>query len=401
MSREDLIRAPKLGAALGVVGGGQLGRMLGLAARPLGHPLHVLAPPSDAGAPARSVAARWVEGAFADLDAHRTLAAEVAAITFEVEDAEPDVLAVLEGEGVAVHPSPAALRIVRRRASQRRWLREHGFPMPALRVVESVEALAAAEAELTSEAGPPFVKTDRGGFDGRGQARGRASEDPAMRAALEEQPLVVEAAVPFDRELSVLVARDAAGNVAVHPVAENVHIQAVLHHAMLPARVDEGTAAEARALAARLATTIGLVGILVVELFVTAEGLLVNEMALRPHNTFHGADRACALGQFEQQLRAVLGWPLGDPELQRPTALVNLFGDLWAGGGGAGLDLAAALAVPTVQVHLYEKAATRPRRKMGHLTATGATVDEALARALDAERRLRASAGVPAFGASA
>ncbi|MEM1417212.1 MAG: ATP-grasp domain-containing protein [Myxococcota bacterium] len=394
--------AARLGAAVGVVGGGQLGRMLGLAARPLGHPLHVLAPPSEAGAPARAIAARWIDGAFTDLEAHRALAGDVSVVTFEVEDADPDVLTALAAEGVPVHPSPAALRIVRRRASQRRWLAEQGFPLPRLRVVTSTAELAAAEAELAGPAGPAFVKTDRGGFDGRGQKRGHAAEDPAMRAALEEQPLVVEEAVPFERELSVLVARDAAGNVAVHPVAENVHIQAVLHHALLPARVSPEVAADARALARRLAEAIGLVGILVVELFVTERGLLVNEMALRPHNTFHGADRACAVGQFEQQLRAVAGWPLGDPELQRPTALVNLFGDLWLGpgsGAGDGFALGRALAEPTVQVHLYEKAATRPRRKMGHLTATGATVEEALGRALGAERALRDAAGVGPFGA--
>ena len=369
------------GATIGILGGGQLGRMTGMAARSLGYDVKVLDP--DPECPARAIASRTITARFDDAAAAADLARGCDVVTLEIEQiARPSLEAV--SAIVPLHPPALAIFVVQDRIRQRAWLDTHGFPVGAYRAVGTAEACVAAIAEL----GPSICKSPMGGYDGRGQRRVQTPEEgSAAWAALGSGRVIVEQFLDLDLELSVLVARREDGVTAVYPPSVNHHVHGVLDWAIAPGELPAPLIEHARQTARAIAETMGIVGLLAVELFLTKDGrLLVNELAPRPHNTFHHTERGHSTSQFEQLVRAVCGLPLGAVDNVVPVAIANLLGDLWVEGERP--HFAAALEVPDVRLHLYGKASARPGRKMGHLSAIAATAQEALAKVLEARGRL-------------
>jgi 5-(carboxyamino)imidazole ribonucleotide synthase len=361
-------------ATIGILGGGQLGRMTALAARTLGMRVQALDP--DPNCAARPVVDRVVVARFDDAEGARELARESDVVTIEIEQIAPPALAAAM-EHAPLRPGAELLCIVQHRGRQKRWLAENGFPLGAHAHVGSAEELAAAVREL----GPAlFVKAHEGGYDGRSQLRFDGGDVAASWASLGGRPAVAEQALDLELELSVLVARRPSGEVLVYPPAMNHHERQMLAWSVLPAELDPALVRQAQALAQGIAECFGLEGILAVEMFLTRDGrLLVNELAPRPHNSYHASELACPTSQFEQLVRAVCDLPLGTAEPARPAAIVNLFGDLWQNDRNP--DFAAALRVEGTRLFLYGKHGPRPGRKMGHLAAVGETPSEALDRA--------------------
>lgn len=388
------------GATIGIFGGGQLGRMTAMAARGMGYRIHVLDP--DPGCPARFVVDQCVEADWTDAAEAARLARGCDVITLEIE--QISLASMDAAAGFApVRPSREMLAVIQDRIEQKDWLLRNGFPVGKYRTVRSLDEVRAAVAEL---GGRCFCKSSTGGYDGRGQGKVGFSADRSAAAveaevrgaweALGEGPGVVEQAVDLDREISILVARSPNGEVKVYPAAWNHHEYQILEWSVLPAPLPDAMAAEARALAEGIADTFLLEGILAVELFVTKDGrLLVNELAPRPHNSYHASERACVTSQFEQLVRAVCNLPLGDVDVVQPCAIANLLGDHWLTAAEPGEKTAArvphfdrALAVPGVRLHLYEKLRPRKGRKMGHLSAVAATPEEAVELVLKAKALL-------------
>jgi 5-(carboxyamino)imidazole ribonucleotide synthase len=374
------------GQTVGILGGGQLGRMFAIAARRMGYRVHSFDPTGDC--PAGQVADEEIIAAYDDLDAARRFAAGVDVVTFEFENIPAETLAAI-AETRPVHPSPEVLHICRHRLREKEFLTRHGFPVAAHRPVRNVEELRQAVAALGT---PSILKTADFGYDGKGQVRidGAGADADAWRTM--GRPVgVLEAFVPFTREISVICARTQAGQVHAFGPAENVHHRHILDVTSVPAAVSAATARQAIELASAVAAALDVVGLLAVEMFVLTSGeLLVNELAPRPHNSGHYSFDACVTSQFEQQLRAVCGLPLGDGRLLGPAAMANLLGDLWTDGEP---DWARALAIPEVKLHLYGKREARAGRKMGHLTAmadTPAAARELVLRARSALQRDRA-----------
>jgi 5-(carboxyamino)imidazole ribonucleotide synthase len=360
------------GSTIGILGGGQLGRMTAIAARTMGYGVHVLDP--DPRCAAAAVADRVVAGKFDDADAAGELASQCDVVTLEIEQIGADALAAALRHA-PVRPSPEVLRIVQDRAVQKKWLTDSGFPIGPYREARTADDLSNAARDL----GPLFVKACHGGYDGRSQARVAAANEAADAwSSLGGRHSVAEQALDLEAELSVMVARRPSGEVRVYPPAFNVHERQILAWSVIPAQLPDRVLEEAEEIARGIATSLSLEGILAVELFLLRDGrLLVNELAPRPHNSFHETEVACSTSQFEQLVRAVCDLPLGDPRVLRPGAIFNLFGDLWEHGAPR---FEAALALPGVRLHLYGKRGARAGRKMGHLSATGDTADEALAR---------------------
>jgi len=362
------------GSTIGILGGGQLGRMTAMAARTLGYYVHVLDP--DANCAASAVADRVVAAKFDDPDAAADLARQCDVVTLEIEQIGPDALAAAMTHA-PVRPSPAILAMVQDRSRQKHWLSGHGFPVGDYRDVAALDQLANAQRAL----GALVVKANHGGYDGRSQVRvadagavERAWDDLGHRAS------VAERALDLRSEISVLVARSPSGEVRVYPPALNFHERQILAWSVLPAPIDAALATRAEGIARDIAAALALEGILAVEMFVLDDDeLLVNELAPRPHNSFHETEVACSTSQFEQIVRAVCDLPLGDTRALRPGAIHNLFGDLWLDHDGPPA-FERALARPGVRLHLYGKPGPRPGRKMGHLSAVGDTADDALAR---------------------
>ncbi len=360
------------GGTIGVLGGGQLGRMLAFEARRMGYRVAVLDPEPES--PAAQVADVHVRGAFDDLEAAEQLARCSDVITLDTEHVPFALLERLEALK-PVRPSPRVLRIIQDRLEQRRFLDGQRAPQARYAPVWDRESLHAAADAVGL---PAVLKTRRAGYDGKGQARLTRS-DRLVDAwqAVGQAPAILESFVDFEREISVLLARDVDGNVRFHPIAENVHRHHVLRTSRVPARVSEALASEAQALGARLASALDHVGMMAIELFVTREGrLLVNELAPRTHNSGHYSFGACATSQFEQHLRAVCGLPLGDTSLLRPAVMLNLLGDLWSAGPPS---FGSVLAHPTAHLHLYGKRRASPGRKMGHVLILDDDVERASA----------------------
>jgi 5-(carboxyamino)imidazole ribonucleotide synthase len=332
-----------------------------------------------------------VVGNWGDVAAARRLAAGAAAVTLEIE--QIGVTALEEVASLApLRPGVEPIRIIQDKILQKIWLQENGFPLGAFRVVESEAELMEAVPEL---GGRIFLKTARGGYDGRGQARigfgGPATEAEIAEAwaSLGGRPAEAERALDLEFEISVMAARSPAGEVRTYPAARNHHENQILAWSVLPAGIPGELEARAQAIARGIIAGLGLEGLLCVEMFVTKQGeLLVNELAPRPHNSYHQSERACATSQFEQLVRTTCNLPLGETAVLVPSAIVNLLGEVWLDSTDSEPDFAAALAVPGVRLHLYEKREARVGRKMGHLSATGATGEEALARVLEAKGRL-------------
>jgi 5-(carboxyamino)imidazole ribonucleotide synthase len=365
------------GATIGVLGSGQLGRMFAIAARRMGYRVHTLSPSEDT--PTGQVADLEITADYEDLDAIRTFAAGVHVVTFEFENVST-AAAAAAAELVPVRPSGRALHMTQQRAREKAFLADRGFPVTPFAAVNALDDLAVG---LGIVGLPAIVKTASFGYDGKGQHRVDSIED-AERVwdLVGHQDAIVESLVTFSHEISVVGARGLDGAFVHYGAIENEHARHVLDVSVSPARVPPEVAAEAVRLTRAILDELDYVGVLCVEFFLTPEGtLLVNEIAPRPHNSGHFSVDACVTSQFEQQVRAVCGLPLGAPTQMRPAAMVNLMGELWANGEP---DWAAALAFGDVKLHLYGKRDPRVGRKMGHLTALASTPDEAMAKALNA-----------------
>ncbi len=369
------------GATLGVLGSGQLGRMFAIAARRMGYRVHTLSPDQDT--PTGQIADVEIQASYDDLDAVRRFASAVSVVTFEFENV-PAATAEAAAEHAPVRPAGTILHTTQHRQREKTFLERAGFPVTPFRKVETAEELAKAVRDLDC---PSILKTADFGYDGKGQARIESAH--GAQAAWESiglAPAVLEQFIRFEREVSVIAARGADGSCVDWGVIENRHRHHILDVSIAPARVSPGIAKRAREIAHQVLETLGVIGVLCVEFFLEPDGrLLINELAPRPHNSGHLTVDANATSQFEQQLRAVCGLPLGSTELLRPAAMANLLGDLWADGEP---DWSAALACAPAKLHLYGKLEPRPGRKMGHLTVLAQDTEAALETVLQARKTL-------------
>jgi 5-(carboxyamino)imidazole ribonucleotide synthase len=359
------------GATIGVFGSGQLGRMLALAARAMGYRIHTFSPESDS--PTGQVADREVCAPYADLDAVADFVRTVDVVTFEFENVAAEVAAVATNAGVPVRPGGSVLHTTQHRLREKQFLAAAGLPVTPF---VPVARLADLHTALASVGCPAILKTAAFGYDGKGQVR---IDDPGLAVeawgAIGRQEAVLEARVDFVAELSVVAARGVDGAFAHWGVIENRHHRHILDLSLAPAAIDPVLAAEAVELARAVLAQLDVVGVLCVELFLDRRGrLLINELAPRPHNSGHLTIDAAVTSQFEQQVRAVCGLPLGSTQLLRSAAMAQLLGELWADGEP---NWAAACAHPNVKLHLYGKQTPRVGRKMGHLTALAGTIAEA------------------------
>jgi len=334
------------------------------------------------GSPAGVLADREFSGSFDDPDEVAGFLAMVDALTWEFENVDPALADAAEAMGVVVRPSGSIIAVAQDRELEKQALTAAGVGVSPWR---SAETLADLEVAVDALGVPVIAKTARFGYDGKGQVRiNNRDEIAAAWDLLGGARLVVESLISFDRKLSVVVARGIDGEIVDHGVMENTHVNHIIDTTVVPAMVDAATAEAARKTAHMVAEGLELVGVLCVELFDTAEGLLVNEIAPRPHNSGHCTIEAAAAGQFEQQLRAVTGMPLGDGSC-RPAAMAQLLGDLWESGEP---DWSAVLGQPGVHLHLYGKSEARPGRKMGHLTCVSDDPARALRQVLEAREAL-------------
>jgi 5-(carboxyamino)imidazole ribonucleotide synthase len=369
------------GSVLGVLGSGQLGRMFTIAARRMGYRVHTFSPDSDT--PTGQVADVEVTAPYDDVDALQAFARRVSVVTFEFENVPSAATSAIESI-VTVHPSPEALHISQQRAREKQFLADRGFPTVPFAVATTQAELHGALARIGT---PAIVKTAESGYDGKGQQAAASAEDATrIWSSLGAQVLVIEKRISLQAELSVIAARGIDGQVALYPLFENRHQNHILDLTTAPASVPAAAASRALDIARGILDALDYVGVLCIEFFLSTEGeLMVNELAPRPHNSGHLTFDAAVTSQFEQQVRAICGLPLGSPELLRPAAMANLLGELWAEGEP---DWAAACRQGDVKLHLYGKLTPKPGRKMGHLTSMGRTVLEAQDRVIAARDAL-------------
>jgi 5-(carboxyamino)imidazole ribonucleotide synthase len=365
------------GSTVGILGGGQLGRMFAIAARRMGYRVHTFAPDIDT--PAGQISDVEIHAPYEDLDTVRAFARNVDVVTFEFENV-PAATAAAAAEFAPVRPDGAVLHTTQHRLREKLFLQGAGLPLAPFRIVRTAADLESAVADLGC---PAVLKTAGFGYDGHGQVR-IASADTALAAwqTIGSQEAVLEAFIDFDRELSVVAARGTDGTFVHYGTVENRHQRHILDVTIAPA----GVAPEAIEIARAVLEKLDVVGVLCVEFFRCRDGaLLINELAPRPHNSGHFTFDACVTSQFEQQLRAVCDLPLGSTEQMRPAAMANLLGDVWANGTP---DWSAACGFKGVKLHLYGKHEARPGRKMGHLTALGSDKNSALETVLAARRAM-------------
>ncbi len=369
------------GYTIGVLGGGQLGRMFAMAARRMGYRVHTLAPEHDT--PTGQISDVEVNASYDDVDAVREFARRVDVVTFEFENISAEAAAAAEAVAI-VRPNGRSLAVAQQRIREKSFIDGLGIPVTPFAAVRSAGDLAAAVERIGV---PAVLKTAAFGYDGKGQIAVRAASDAAGAwEALGAQECVLEAFIPLEREISVIAARGVDGAFVAFEPFENSHSRHILDVSSSPAAVPPGMAKAATDAIAAVMEALDYVGLLCIEFFVAADGrLLVNEIAPRPHNSGHLTFDACRTSQFEQQVRAVCGLPLGAPDLLQPAAMANLLGDLWEGGEP---DWTAALRFADVKLHLYGKSAARPGRKMGHLTTLAATPEAARRRVVDAHAAL-------------
>ena len=370
------------GSTIGVLGGGQLGRMFAIAARRLGYRVHTLAPEDDT--PTGQIADVEINAAYDDLDAVRAFAKGVDVVTFEFENVSAAATAAAE-EHAVVRPDGRALFIAQHRIREKSFLADRGLPVTPFAPIRSEDDLPAALAQIGC---PAVLKTASFGYDGKGQLPvANPADASAAWEALGRQEAILEAFIDLDREISVVAARGVDGSVSHFDPIENAHRHHILDVSVAPADVSPRTANEAVVVTRAVLEALDYVGVLCVEFFVARDGrLMINELAPRPHNSGHLTFDACRTSQFEQQLRAICGLPLGSSELLQPAGMANLLGDLWNGGE---LNWASALAFSEIKLHLYGKATARPGRKMGHLTALAPSSRQARTLVLRARDALR------------
>lgn len=369
------------GATIGMLGGGQLGRMFAMQARRMGWRVHVF--DNAPGGPAAQWADRETCAEFSDEDALRAFAESVDVVTLEFENI-PVRAAEIIAERVPLRPGAHVLAVCQNREREKNFLRDSGFPCASFAVVEAGGDLAAAIKGIGT---PCVVKTVASGYDGKGQWKVPSLEAiPQVAREASPHKVIVEAWVDYERELSVVCARGRDGRTSCFPVCENQHENHILDFTIVPARVSADVAGEAQELAKKIAAALDVVGLITVEMFLTRDGrILVNELAPRPHNSGHFSIEACLTSQFEQHVRAVCGMPLGETTQHTSAVMWNLLGDVWARGEP---DWDSVLAVPGAHLHLYGKKEPRAGRKMGHITFLDSDPAVALARAQECKRRL-------------
>ncbi len=367
-------------AMLGMLGGGQLGRFFVIAAHEMGYRVTLLDP--DKNSPAGKIADVHLCAAYDDVAALKTMAETCQAITTEFENVPASTLETL-AQKRTVRPSAKAVSIAQHRVLEKQFIRDAGIPVAPFVVVN-----AASDLPVDGEAiYPAILKVARFGYDGKGQARvaNQAQAQAAFEAFKGEQ-CVLEKMLSLDYEVSVVLARDAQGNVAAYPLAENSHLNGILDVSIVPARAPKTIQDHARQLAIKIAEKLDYVGVLAVEFFVSNGELLANEMAPRPHNSGHYTIDANVTNQFEQQLRALVGLPLGDSRLHSQAVMVNILGDIWKNGAEPAWDKIFARA--ELKLHLYGKHEPRPGRKMGHYTVIGADQETVIVNAIKAREEL-------------
>jgi len=369
------------GAALGVLGGSQLGRMFAIAARRMGYKVHTFSPEDDS--PAGQIADLAVTASYEDLDAVRTFARGVDVVTFEFENIPLEAIDAVEALA-PVRPSGVALHTAQQRAREKTFLADRGVPTAPFAPAATLDELWDAVARVGT---PAVIKTAAFGYDGKGQHKVTTPADVEhIWTAIGHQEAVVEKFISLQAEVSIVAARGADGEIAAYPPFENRHRNHILDLTTVPAAIAPAVAKRAAEIARTILEELQYVGVLCVGYFVSTDGeLLVNELAPRPHNSGHLTFDAAVTSQFEQQVRAVCGLPLGSPEIPRPAAMANLLGDLWVDGQP---NWAAACRFTEVKLHLYGKTDPRPGRKMGHLTAVGRTVQDAQDRVIAARDAL-------------
>ena len=373
-------------ANIGILGSGQLGRMLAIAARQMGYRVHVFSP--DRQSPTGQIADREFIAAYDDLDAVRRFAQSVEVVTYEFENV-PAETAVTCAQFAPLHPGPQALHIAQNRLREKEFMVQHGLPVAPFVAVGSLAGLLVGLEEIGA---PAILKTTTSGYDGKGQEKIVNRQSSIVNRhwdAIHHQPAILEAFVDFEREVSVVAARGADGSFAHFGVIANDHANHILDVSTAPADVPPAVAKEGETMARAVLEALDVVGVLCVEFFLTGDGrLLINEIAPRPHNSGHLTIEACATSQFEQQLRAICGLPLGDTTYLKPAAMANLLGDLWPQPTSQNPqseirnpkspNWTAVLAHhPAVKLHLYGKTEARPGRKMGHITALADSGEEA------------------------
>lgn len=374
------------GKVIGVLGGGQLGRMFAHAAQELGYKVHIFEP--SGGSPAGAAADLETCAPYEDREAIEAFARSVDVATYEFENVPTAPLKIVEGI-VGLHPSARVLHVCQNRWREKAWLRDNGFPH-----AQYAEALEGDISQAVAEVGLPcVVKTADFGYDGKGQMRIGSEEDLAKASAIfRGRRCVVEQWIEYEREISVICARSQSGETRIYPASENIHTNHILDISIVPARVARAVEANAQALAAAIADKLGVVGLVAVELFeIRGGGLVVNELAPRPHNSGHWSMDGAETSQFEQHVRAVCGLPLGSTSAWGPTVMVNILGDAWKWDSGKVVgepNWAAILAQPEAKLHLYGKPEPRPGRKMGHFTVRAENIESALALARAIKARL-------------
>ena len=357
------------GAAIGVLGSGQLGRMFAISARRLGYRVHTFSPDRDS--PTGQIADIEIDAQYEDLDRVCEFASAVKVVTFEFENV-PAATAEAAARCALVRPAGEVLHTTQHRLREKTFLRNHGFPVTRFERIARDGDLA----RVIPGFGPAILKTAGFGYDGKGQYRvDSLPEADAAWNDMNRQEAVLEAVVDFEVELSVVGVRGEDGDCVFYEPSANAHVKGILDVSTSPGPFAADVVKRAHDITRGLLEQLHVIGVLCVEFFLTRSGeLLINELAPRPHNSGHLTIDACITSQFEQQLRAVCGLPLGSPEMFRPAAMANLLGDMWAKGEP---NWPGAVAIPEVKLHLYGKTEARPGRKMGHLTAAAKTASEA------------------------
>ena len=369
------------GSTLGMLGGGQLGRMFTIAARTMGYDVIVLDP--DTESPAGKLATDHICTAYDDKNALDDLAKRCDVVTTEFENVPASTLEQMAAHG-PVRPGAHAVTITQDRIHEKNFLKDSGFPTAPFAVIHSLEDLQSSIATIGT---PSILKVSRFGYDGKGQYGINTREDiDAAWKSLNGEACVLEQRMLLDIEVSVVLARGINGEVVTFPVAENIHEHGILDVSIVPARVDDGMRQQAIDMATRIAEQLEYIGVMAVEFFISGGKLLVNEIAPRPHNSGHYTLDACITNQFEQQVRAVCGLPLGDTRLLSPVVMINMLGDLWPKGQNP--DWKKLLDYPNIKLHLYGKKEARPGRKMGHYNVIADSVEKALKLALETQKKL-------------
>ena len=374
----EMVTAP--GSTIGLLGGGQLGRMFGIAARRMGYRVHTFEPAPDS--PAGQISDLEFNGSFDDESLLERFVASVDVVTFEFENIPADVVTRIS-QKKPVHPRAEILHICQNREREKAFLRSHRYPHTPFAIVASQAELDAAIERIGA---PCVLKSTDFGYDGKGQKKiGTGEQFDFTKFATGRA--VLEKWISFEQELSVICARGAKGAICSFPAAENIHVDHILDRSIVPARIAPEISLLSRSIAESIADDLGVIGLIAVEYFLTRDGdLLVNELAPRPHNTGHYTFDACITSQFEQQLRAVCNLPFGSPELLSPVVMVNVLGDLWEAGTP---NWNLILSHPRAKLHLYGKLEPRPGRKMGHYCLLGESVEKALREALKIRQDLR------------